>query len=119
MKVRAGFVSNSSSSSFIVAVDKPDAEVTITIKFKVDFSKYAENSFSSEKELMKFFKEEGDYYGISDEQFERMLNAVQRGKTVHYGSFSDQDEFEERILCEQGIPKDTPGIEVIESEGGY
>ena len=51
MKVRNGFVSNSSSSSFIIATDKKGSKnsIPLEIKVEIDLKKYIDESISTIK----------------------------------------------------------------------
>jgi hypothetical protein len=121
MKTRFGYVSNSSSSSFIVATT-PERDGKITIRKEIDLSDYG-TKVSTEEELKKFFKSR---YSFDDEFFidlyTKCLKIIESGKVIFFGDFSDEDGFEEAFLCNNGlrdITEETPEIEIIESEAGY
>ena len=124
MKIRNGFVSNSSSSSFIVGVkDGKKTSTRVKLEIEVDLAKYG-TDINSIEELIKYYTDER-YVEFEDlEHSETYLQAkkvIEKGGVVILGSFSDQDEALERLLCEMGlksIVKDS-NIEIIESEGGY
>ncbi len=72
MKIRAGFVSNSSSSSFLVgARGKTVAKIT----FEIDIAAYATECFTCIEELDRWFK---DYHGSREYWSERLLKAYNR-----------------------------------------
>jgi len=115
MKIRNGFVSNSSSSSFIVATN---GNTKIKISYEVDLAKIGK-VLSTEREVIKEFK---DWcYDNESEIMIKALKAVREGKKVIIGSFSNEgsDVEGEVFLCDHGIPKDVEGIEIIKNEAGY
>lgn len=120
MKVRSGFVSNSSSSSFIVACDS-DAKTTVTVSFEVDLQSYARRSIATIEELNEYF----DYKYGDDKwwKYEDCRKAIEAGKTVLVGWFTDETQnLIEVFLCDNGlkglVPEDS-GIAIIQSDGGY
>ena len=127
MKVRMGFVSNSSSSSFVVAVGQ-ESEVVLTIK--ADLSAFADSTITTVEDLEEYIIEEYGWRDMNtlDKIFadshyaQRVYNeakvAIESGKRVLFGSFSSDGEALEQFLCYHGI-SESPGIDIIESEGGY
>lgn len=127
MKVRNGFVSNSSSSSFVVAIgDK--SEVTLTIK--ADLSRFADIEIETVEQLERYMVAEWGWSKantidaiIADSEYAKRVYegarvAIEAGKRVLMGSFSSDGGALEQFLCEEGIPE-SPGIDIIQSEGGY
>jgi len=119
MKIRNGFVSNSSSSSFIVALKKgAKAEATVTIN--IDFSNYGERI-----ETIEQLKDYIDcHYGSVSEVldlFMKMEKAINDGKVIIAGSFSDEDDPQERLLCNLGLEGhvNTDEVQIIQNEAGY
>ena len=130
MKTRNGFVSNSSSSSFVIAV-KDDAKVQITVE--VDLENFG-TTIETIEELDAYILDRYGYSGKSIDELcseceytERIYDAskkeIEAGKKVIHGSFSDDsyDNPLEAYLCHNGLKGivDTDKIEVIDSEGGY
>ncbi|MCK9428938.1 MAG: hypothetical protein M0R17_02870 [Candidatus Omnitrophica bacterium] len=121
MKLRTGFVSNSSSSSFIIAaIDQNKLKVKVEIE--ADLSKYLEQTITSEDELWDFIKDR--YYDDDNqkEEFIKLNNYLKtHGNIIILNMSSDNYEDPiEQFLLDRGI-KDlsNSNITVIEGEGGY
>lgn len=122
MKTRSGFVSNSSSSSFIVAV-KDLGEVSVQVTMRGSLNEYVDQEITTVEALTTYFIEEYGYTAdelIEDENYQAAKRAIlHEGKVVLIGSVSDQDGFS-KVLCMEGIDQeDNPHIDVIQSEAGY
>lgn len=143
MKIRAGFVSNSSSSSFVVVMKngKEMSKETLLESFDVkktsplfvfakdladwimqnvdkqDIKSLHRNYCYSSKELTEdqMIEELIDECNITKEELERIKN-----KEIFYyeGSASSEGEGLDYYLCETGINVDTDIITII-SGGGY
>jgi len=127
MKTRFGFVSNSSSSSFILPVDGNSQEVTITIPlseltrmFDNDYydetsirrtietesdlrsyiiDEYLDSSYVEDEDL--FFKELKDDDYVNDIYYD-VLKMINNGKVVLMGSVSYHDQGLEKMLKKLG-----------------
>ena len=120
---RECFVANSSSSSFIVAVNK--GNLKIKLEMEVDLEKYADKTISTIEELIYYFKEDM-CYSVEEleenEEYQNAKRAIQDGKTVLIGSFSNESGDDlEYFLCENGLKDNinSKDLVIIQSEGGY
>jgi len=128
MKIRSGFVSNSSSSSFIIASDKP----TFTIRMEVDIQKYSTAVVKTKNELDDYYVEYHGWGGrntieqiLEDdsyvkEQYDNALKQIEIGKTVYFGSCDDNSyDPVESMLCNNGFNNLSDDLFVIDGDGGY
>ena len=96
MKIRKGFVSNSSSSSFMISSNESNPELTLTLKFKID--DLCSHIITSEKDLLKYFddvlcmeKEEIFEYEEWRRFYTKTINEIKDGKTVYVCKVSSDD----------------------------
>jgi hypothetical protein len=125
MKIRNGFVSNSSSTSFMVALKNASKTSTkVKIELEVDLAEYGK-VINNTKELNAYYDSEFGYSleeAEESEEYVKARKAIEQGKTIIAGSFGDEtDNAVEVLLCHKGIEdfiKDK-NIEIIHSEAGY
>jgi hypothetical protein len=118
MRIRLGFVSNSSSSSFIVA---NSGEPIVKISFDIDLERYSDRILHGENDLKSWEKHCGCNDDYPNQYHDKMIKALNAGKTIYIGSFSSEGDGIEMFLCEHGIShtEHSPDLEVIEGDGGY
>jgi hypothetical protein len=132
MKRRQGFVSNSSSSSFIIAVDKEvkneDLKVEVSIAKCVDarietveeLQAYYEREYiwrgDDEKDLsfIMALQNEGDWLV---ERYETAEQAIYNGKVIIMGSGSNEGDSAGELAVYYGALNSLsmPGVDVIQS----
>jgi hypothetical protein len=137
MKIRQGFVSNSSSSSFIIAFkgDAKQLKARLDEVFKLpdtyplkesvgDVSKTIINCIDSEydsgiKSMDDFLSYQSDEYGNDIEDIDKeQMDLIQKGFTLFPGSFSSEEWGIEATLCETEINFISDDL-IIKAEGGY
>jgi hypothetical protein len=111
MKTRQGFVSNSSSSSFIISTNKGEKpKITIEIDIenysteirnKEDLDKYFIGEYGYGDTLEEIFE---DDYNLK-EGYESCLLELEKGKYIYLGTVSNESGEEiESYLCNNGFP---------------
>ncbi len=126
MKIRNGFVSNSSSSSFLIsAKDGEDPK----IKIEIGLSQYVEDTLVTVKDVREYIKnqefvdtdEEIDAEIESDNRYKKMLQAIDKGNVIYLGEVSDEmDDPISAMLCHNGLGEVSGGnFEVIQDCDGY
>ena len=117
MKIRNGFVSNSSSSSFIVAVEKNSGPLTL----KINIEKECE-IISTIEQLEKHFD---DYYcndaeKAESEKYQACVKAINEGKILKLFSASNEDYNQLSGFYGYQLSKDdvVGDVEIIDS-GNY
>lgn len=102
MKIRSGFVSNSSSSSFIISGSKESIESGI-ITVRVELASLIRRMISTKEELDKYFeyeygmnwREDGDFFvGMYD----AAIKAIESGEVLAIGSISSEGDGVEPAL---------------------
>lgn len=93
MKTRIGFVSNSSSSSYILAIDDKDIDPN-NFKVTVNISKMADSIkvFRTLDDLIQYHKDEYDEDEDEISEDNLIAQALKKGKTVLMVNFSDRNE---------------------------
>ena len=121
MKVRNGFVSNSSSSSFIVIADKGKE---LKASLKVDLSKMVDTVLRTQEDVCKYivkksWSDESFSALIKDKyikkEYDEMMSYINDGKEVHVGSFCSDDDPLSGYLYEYGASDlELDGLKIIE-----
>lgn len=129
MKTRNSFVSNSSSSSFILALkDKKTRKITVHLEVNLD--ELTDRIISKPQELEEAWLSDYGYDDIDElfedygenyrKRYEKCLEALEQGKTIMMGSVSNEDYNPlSMLLYDRGIAQNieeikTGNIEVIQ-----
>jgi|AntAceMinimDraft_18_1070375.scaffolds.fasta_scaffold241297_2 hypothetical protein len=131
MKNRFGFVSNSSSSSFIVSVPK-GADENFHVNITKSLLHYADK-LSTLKECEEYLMEEFQYYKdvntIEDAiekdelvgvRYEMMKKEIKAGRVIYMGGFGTGDDTISEFLYENGGIRGqhiVHNFKILESEG--
>ena len=119
MKIRYGYVSNSSSSSFIIAVKDP-TNLNIKITLDVNLSAFKDNIIKTKQELLDYFKERYLLEPENDKDFLHYLELIDKGEMIIYLSANSDGDPIEQFICEHGIEKhNNDNITILQGEGGY
>ena len=115
MKVKYDFITNSSSTNFIISVPNRSVDLNTSISIPVNLGNYITKTFTTEEEVRKYYGNDLEYEG------NEIINEIKKGKIVHILTCSDQEDSVETVLCENGlddvkIPKD---VKVLRGNGGY
>lgn len=126
MKIRNGFVSNSSSSSFIIACkgNLKDVMKEYRLDNTSPWASIVNNSIniliensrkigSTEKEVIDYLDDEG----YDEEDFESLKEYARDGYTIYMGLVSDESGLEAG-LCDMSFNYKSDNL-IIEKEEGY
>lgn len=133
MKTRIGFVSNSSSSSFILAVKGKTLKQALQ-----ELDDYEKNGLFASimgeiintiESNSKLLNEESvsyemgydsleEFYLSGEHNADKIRELYRQGFKVYVGSFSDEDEPAEALLCNMDLNYKSPNLVMIH-EGGY
>jgi len=125
MKTKNDFVTNSSSTSFIITnKSKNIGKGKITIEIDFDSNHIYNETFTTLEELKKCdrFDWFDDEELADDKHYQECIKAIEKGRVVHIIDASNEGEGIEIFLCERGIRQEDfvdQDIKIIFGEGGF
>jgi len=120
LRFKGDFVTNSSSTSFIISAKKTldREEMNAKIEISINLNDYICKTLSTEKEVIDYFCEDESYFD-SDRGI-IIREELKKGNVIHILNVSDEEGGIESILYSEGLDsvKMSKGIKVIFG-GGY
>ena len=121
MKKKLDFVTNSSSTSFLIGDKGGDTDLQATIQLTIDLKEYVSKIVRTLEELEDRWMERYGELDCDTDKFNRCKEIIENGGAVYVLNVSDEGEPIESMLCNEGLDGMIlpDNIVVIEGEGGY
>ncbi len=101
MKIRTSFVTNSSSSSFVI--HSKDVNIQNTISTKEELDKYIKSQYGwRDCTIEELMEEESEWLR---EKYNKYLEWISSGEAIYFGSIDNEDYFTDfvKIMSDLGI----------------
>lgn len=118
MKIKSDFVTNSSSTSFIVSAPKKGDKIDVFLRVKFDLNTLVSDTIKSKEDIISRWDEEF----LESEEGKKMLEELEKGNILLEVTCSDDyDNPLEAYLCNNGLDEvEFPeGYKLIYGSGGY
>ena len=120
MKTKNDYITNSSSSNFIVANSRPNKEMKIAITLELDLHDLIEDKAETIDELMEF----NQHQFIEEDYLEECKKAIENGATVYFLGVSEYSESRAEMLLHGKILTidmlvEKEGVNIIDGDGRY
>lgn len=120
MKSKQDFVTNSSSTNFVISVPKETNNINTTLQINIDLKNFIYKRLNSKQDIINYYDKEY----LETDQGKELLEEIESGREILVLDFSSQgDDSLERYLYENGlrnikIPEDLK-LKIIQGDGVY
>lgn len=120
MKTKQDFITNSSSTNFIISVPKGTKDINVSVQLNINLKDFIYKKLNSKQDIINQYDEEY----LETDQGKEIMEELESGREVLLLSCSNEnDDSTEEYLCEHGLHNiEIPEglfLKIIEGDGGY